>query len=127
LCLQGNKVSTAGDTRILWVGGDYGPSSAVQFQNNRIVTSKVAWFIHIFLTLPPLWSSGPSSWLQIQRPLFDFWHYQLKLKLKLKLKLVYDRQSVGQSGLVSGVHVGSVTNFSFFLKFPLDSCGFVVL
>jgi hypothetical protein len=47
--------------------------------------------------------------------------------LKLKLKLIYDRQSVGQSVLVSGAHLGPVTNFSFSLKFPLDSCGFVIL
>jgi hypothetical protein len=47
------------------------------------------------------------------------------LKLKLKLKLIYDRQSVGQSVLVSGAHLGPVTNFPFSLKFPLDSCGFV--
>jgi hypothetical protein len=26
---------------------------------------------------PPLWSSGQSSWLQIQRPGFDSWHYQI--------------------------------------------------
>jgi hypothetical protein len=45
----------------------------------------------------------------------------------LKLKLIYDRQSVGQSVLVSGAHLGPVTNFSFPLKFPLDSCGFVIL
>jgi hypothetical protein len=50
-----------------------------------------------------------------------------KLKLKLKLKLIYDRQSVGQSALVSGTHLGPVTNFSFSLKFSLDSCGFVIL
>jgi hypothetical protein len=31
----------------------------------------------------------------------------------LKLKLIYDRQSVGQSVLVSGTHLGPVTNFSF--------------
>jgi hypothetical protein len=31
--------------------------------------------------------------------------------MKLKLKLIYDRQSVGQSGLVSGAHLGAVTNF----------------
>jgi hypothetical protein len=37
---------------------------------------------------------------------------------KLKLKLIYDRQSVGQSVLVSGAHLGPVTNFSFSLKFP---------
>jgi hypothetical protein len=27
---------------------------------------------------PPLWSSGQSSWLQIQRPRFNSWHYQKK-------------------------------------------------
>jgi hypothetical protein len=27
---------------------------------------------------PPLWSSGQSSWLQIQRPGFDSRHYQKK-------------------------------------------------
>jgi hypothetical protein len=47
-------------------------------------------------------------------------------ELKLKLKLNYDRQSVGQSVLVSGIHLGPATNFSFFLKFSLDSCGFVI-
>jgi hypothetical protein len=26
---------------------------------------------------PPLWSSGQSSWLQIQRPGFDSWHKQI--------------------------------------------------
>jgi hypothetical protein len=45
----------------------------------------------------------------------------------LKLKLIYDRQSVGQSVLVSDTHLGPVTNFSFSLKFSLDSCGFVIL
>jgi hypothetical protein len=55
----------------------------------------------------------------------DFW--LLELKLKLKLKLHYDRQSVGQSILVSGTHPGHATSFSFFLKFCLDSCGFVIL
>jgi hypothetical protein len=46
---------------------------------------------------------------------------------KLKLKLNYDRQSVGHSVLVSGTHLGPVTNFSFSLKFSLGSCGFVIL
>jgi hypothetical protein len=44
-----------------------------------------------------------------------------------KLKLIYDRQSVGQSVLVSDAHLGPATNFSFSLKFPTDSCVFVIL
>jgi hypothetical protein len=42
----------------------------------------------------------------------------------LELKLIYDRQSVGQSVLVSGTHLGPATNFSFSLKFSSHSCGF---
>jgi hypothetical protein len=49
------------------------------------------------------------------------------LEIKLKLKLIYHRQSVGQSVLVSGAHLRSATNFFFSLKFPSDSYGFVVL
>jgi hypothetical protein len=48
------------------------------------------------------------------------------MKLKLKLKLIYDRQSVGQSVMVSGAHLGPLTNFSFAMRFSVDSCGFVV-
>jgi hypothetical protein len=50
----------------------------------------------------------------------------LQLQLQLQLQLIYDRQSVGQSVLVSGAHLGPVTNFSFSLKLLLDSCGFVI-
>jgi hypothetical protein len=46
---------------------------------------------------------------------------------KLKIKLIYDRQSVGQSVLVSGTHLGPATNFSFSLKFSFDRCGSVIL
>jgi hypothetical protein len=49
------------------------------------------------------------------------------LKTLLKLKLIYDQQSVGQSVLVSGAHLGPLTNFSFSLKFPSDICVFVIL
>jgi hypothetical protein len=49
------------------------------------------------------------------------------LHFRLKLKLICDRQSVGQSVLVSGAQLGPVTDFSFSLKFPLDSCVFVIL
>jgi hypothetical protein len=48
------------------------------------------------------------------------------LLLQLQLQLIYDRQSVGQSVLVSGAHLGPGTNFSFSLKFLLDKfnlCG----
>jgi hypothetical protein len=44
----------------------------------------------------------------------------------LKLKLIYDLQLVGQSVLVSGAHLRRAKNFSFSLKFSLDSCLFFV-
>jgi hypothetical protein len=47
--------------------------------------------------------------------------------VKMKLKLIYDRQSVGQSVLVLGAHLGPVAKFSFSLKFPSYSCMFVIL
>jgi hypothetical protein len=37
--------------------------------------------------------------------------------VKLKLKVNYERQSVDQTVLMSGTHLGPVTNFSFSLKF----------
>jgi hypothetical protein len=42
-----------------------------------------------------------------------------------KSKSHYDRQSVGQSVLVSGAHLGPATNFPSSLSFLLDSCGLV--
>jgi hypothetical protein len=47
--------------------------------------------------------------------------------MRLQLQLLYERQSASQSVLVSGAHLGPVTNFSFSWKFLLDSCGFVIL
>jgi hypothetical protein len=52
---------------------------------------------------------------------------QFLLEQKSKWKSHYNRQSVGQSVLVSGTHLGPSTNFSFSLKFSLDSCRFVIL
>jgi hypothetical protein len=43
------------------------------------------------------------------------------------MKLIYDRQSVCQSVLVSGAHLGPATNFSFSLKFLSDICRFLIL
>jgi hypothetical protein len=42
-------------------------------------------------------------------------------QVKQKSKLHYDRQSVGQSILVSGTHLGPVTNWSILF---IGSCGF---
>jgi hypothetical protein len=43
-----------------------------------------------------------------------------------KSKLYYDRQSVGQSVLASGTHLGPATNFFHSLfDYILDSLGFV--
>jgi hypothetical protein len=43
----------------------------------------------------------------------------------LKLKLIYNPQTVDQSVLVSGTHLGPVINFSLSLKFQLRVCYFV--
>jgi hypothetical protein len=46
---------------------------------------------------------------------------------KSKSKSCYDRRTIGQFVLVSGHHLGSVTNCCFSLKFSLGSCGFVIM
>jgi hypothetical protein len=51
----------------------------------------------------------------------------VSMKLKLELKLIYNRQSASQSVWMSDAHLGPMTNFSFSLKFPSDSCGFAIL
>jgi hypothetical protein len=51
----------------------------------------------------------------------------LGLKACLKLKLIYDRQSVCQSVVVSGAHLGPMNSYSFSFKVPLESRGFVIL
>jgi hypothetical protein len=50
-----------------------------------------------------------------------------EVEVEVEVEAIYDRQSVGQSVLVSGAHLAPVTNFSFSFKFSLDSCGFVIL
>jgi hypothetical protein len=44
-----------------------------------------------------------------------------------KSKSHYDRQSVGQSVLVSGAHLGPATNFSISLRFSFRQLRFVML
>jgi uncharacterized membrane protein (UPF0136 family) len=51
----------------------------------------------------------------------------LQIRGHNKLKLIYYQQSVSQSVLVSGTHLGPTANISSYLKFSLDSCGFVIL
>jgi hypothetical protein len=45
------------------------------------------------------------------------------VEVEVTLRPRVSRQSV----LVSGNHLGPATNFAFSLKFPSDSCGFVIL
>jgi hypothetical protein len=44
-----------------------------------------------------------------------------------QLKSHYYRQSVGQSILMSGAHMGPATNFTLSLEFSSDSCVFAIL
>jgi hypothetical protein len=50
-------------------------------------------------------------------PSSESYRFQHSIVSVLKLKLIYDRQSVGKSLLVSGAHLETTTNFSFSLKF----------
>jgi hypothetical protein len=75
---------------------------------------------------PPLWREDESvaqnfCWLSLAQSLSDPSPAGLTpilycLRFELKLKLNYDRQTVGQSVLVSDTHLGLATNFSFSLK-----------
>jgi hypothetical protein len=47
----------------------------------------------------------------------------VEVEIEVNLRPTDDRPVV----LVSGVHLEPVTDFSFSLKFPLDSCVFVIL
>jgi hypothetical protein len=64
--------------------------------------------------------SHSSQLLNPSKTRIHWFHY-------LKLRLIYDWQSVGQFVLVSGTHLGPASNFSLSLKFPLDSCGFIIM
>jgi hypothetical protein len=54
-------------------------------------------------------------------------HQPTPHSIKSKPKSHYDRQSVGQSILVSGTHLGPATNFSFSLRFSFRQLRFVTL
>jgi hypothetical protein len=59
----------------------------------------IGWIYDLRLLLvPPLWSSGQSSWLQIRRPGFDSRHYQIFWGGKGKQVMGLER---GPLGLVS--------------------------
>jgi hypothetical protein len=74
-------------------------------------------------TVNTLYVSANSFCLRTDCLFFEQLHFDVCKKSKTKLN--YDRQSVGQSVLVSGTHLGPANNFCFCLKFSLDSCGFV--
>jgi hypothetical protein len=69
--------------------------------------------------MPHVYSSVDTQQAEVSR--------QLRPDTNVKLTLNYDRQSVDQSVLVSGDHLGPLTNFPFSLKFSLDNCEFVIL
>jgi hypothetical protein len=58
----------------------------IGFQSSTLKTETIysserhipEYMFFIFAVRPPLWSSGQSSWLQIQRPRFDSRRYQKK-------------------------------------------------
>jgi hypothetical protein len=90
--LSQNRV---GRTLITASDGGRLPSSIALFRSHRncLLTHKINYQQQLLLTLLPQEVSYSES----------------------KSKLYYDRQSVGQSVLVSGTHLGPATNFSHFL------------
>jgi hypothetical protein len=97
--------------------GESGPHIYIsQEQGGPVIPPRTGFPCHPFLRLTGLW------WKYSNQP-----PHKYHPKLKLKLKLIYDRQSVGLSVLVSGAHLGPLTNFSFSLKFLSDVCVFVIL
>jgi hypothetical protein len=91
----------------------------VQIANKMGLQKKNLVFISCCLVTVPNTVDSSASLFMFQLPHRFPWS-QL-------LKLIYHRQSVGQSVLVSGTHLGPATKFSFFLRFSLDSCRFVIL
>jgi hypothetical protein len=61
--------------------------------------------------------------ISFHAPVFPNRTESCSYKSKSKPKSHYDRQSVGQSVLVSGIHLERAINFSFSSKCSLDSCG----
>jgi hypothetical protein len=64
---------------------------------------------------------GHPLWWEVGSVVFSTYYWR-------SWKLIYDRQSVGQTVLVSGTHLGPVTNFSFLLEIffrQLQVCYFV--
>jgi hypothetical protein len=103
--------------------------------HDRIILSQTlgSWtlegYVPVFISPGTEWLSyPPRHWVPFTSPRMTLRATALLFQPpSSKLKLIYDRQSVGQSVLVSGAHLGPATNFSFTLKFPSDSCGFVIL
>jgi hypothetical protein len=64
------KGKTRRATKKNWLYGNEEYTELKRSQDHKIISS-------VLYTQPPLWSSGQSSWLQIQRSLFDSLHYQI--------------------------------------------------
>jgi hypothetical protein len=45
------------------------------------IGNKLINYLAYFMTVPPLWFSGQSSWLHIRRPGFDTRHYENKKEI----------------------------------------------
>jgi hypothetical protein len=69
----------------------------------------IMWHITNWLKInaPPLWSSGQSSWLQIQRPGFDSQRYQIVWEVvgleRGPLSLVSTTEEIGRKSTNSGL------------------------
>jgi hypothetical protein len=71
----GRDLSGLGNKNDCIWGGPTLMRPALRIRAERPVLRKFKISIFFFIFRPPLWSSGQSSRLQIQRSGFDSWHY----------------------------------------------------
>jgi hypothetical protein len=128
---QPSRAEPSSETALLLLTADWLPPKSQSQSQSHIMTDGQSVSQSACLDVEPLLVLMTRYLSQLTGTLVSLWSTLSEERShgypRLQLQLSYDRQSVGQSVLVSGVHLGLLINFSFSLKCPLDSCGFVIL
>jgi hypothetical protein len=109
LCLHQSSPTVPTNSMITFFPAGDCPSTLQLIHRTELLTLDSDW---TYLLLPL--ACKASAWIAQKTP-------------KSKSKSHYDWQSVSHSVLVSGAHVGPVTNFSFSLKFSFRQLLFAIL